>query len=395
MNRIQAGILVLFISMCSCTSKKDVRRIIPGAERTGLYFHQLKNKNVAVVANHSSLVKSVHLVDTLLAEGISIKRIFSPEHGFRGLGDAGEIIHSHWDEKTGLAVISLYGIRKKPNPEHLKDVDVVVFDLQDVGVRFYTYISTMHYIMEACAETRTRFIVLDRPNPNGFYIDGPVLDLQYRSFVGMHPIPVVYGMTVAELARMINSEGWLKDGIRCDFQWISCLNYTHDSLFQLPVRPSPNLPNMKSVYLYPTLGMFEGTVMQVGRGTGFPFQVFGHPQLANSEIEYIPRSMEGSSQNPKYKDQLCRGIDLRDYPLDSIIDNPGIRLEWLRFAYLNTSVDRFFLPFFNNLSGTGILKEQLMQGESVSSIRESWQRELDEFKKIRKKYLIYKDFKSN
>ncbi|MFO8014127.1 MAG: DUF1343 domain-containing protein [Phycisphaerae bacterium] len=267
-----------------------------------------------------------------------------------------------------------------------------VFDVQDVGVRFYTYISTMHYVMEACAETGTDFMVLDRPNPNGFYIDGPVLDTQYRSFVGMHPIPIVYGMTMAELGRMINEQGWLKNGIQCNYRWIACKNYTHDSLYELPVKPSPNLPNMRSVYLYPSLCLFEGTVMNVGRGTPFPFQVFGHPELKHAEMTYTPRSIPGASNSPKFKDQLCHGIDLRDFPIDSLVHDPGIRLHWLKFAYRNVPENGFFTPYFNKLTGNGELILQLKNGESEKQIYDSWQERLDEFRNIRKQYLIYEDF---
>jgi len=383
----------ILIGIFSCTSQpvKD-KGIITGAERTDLYIPKLEGKNVAVVANHTSLVESVHLVDTLLSEGIQIKRIFSPEHGFRGEAGAGEEIKSSRDVKTGLPVVSLYGSRKKPEPKHLKDLDVVVFDIQDVGVRFYTYISTMHYVMEACAETNTDFMILDRPNPNGFYVDGPILDTQYRSFVGMHRIPIVHGMTIAELARMINQEEWLKNGVKCDYEWISCKNYTHDSLYELPVKPSPNLPNMRSIYLYPSLCFFEGTVVSVGRGTDFPFQVFGHPKMKNAEMEFSPRSIPGASMNPKFKGQLCKGVDLRDYPLDSLLESPRIRLNWVKFAYENIPVEDFFTSYFKKLSGTDELLKQLKAGKSISAIRKGWKKDLNQFMNKREQYLIYKDF---
>jgi uncharacterized protein YbbC (DUF1343 family) len=385
--------IFVFIAIASCTIQHPGQGgIITGASRTGIYLPQLKGKRVAVVANHTSLVDSVHLIDTLLSEGIDIRRIFTPEHGFRGQGEAGEMIESYQDVKTGLPVISLYGISKKPDLKHLKDVDVVVFDVQDVGVRFYTYISTMHYVMEACAESGTDFLVLDRPNPNGFYVDGPVLDTQYRSFVGMQPIPMVHGMTIAELGRMINDQGWLKNGIRCHFEWIPCAHYTHDSLYRVPVPPSPNLPNMQSIYLYPSIGLMEGTVINVGRGTAWPFQVFGHPKLRNTDFTYIPRSIHGASTDPKYKDRLCRGIDLRDYAHDSLLIRPRIRLQWIRFAMKNTPENDFFLPFFHYLAGTRKLMAQLRQGVPEESIRAGWQEQLDEFMKLRRQYLIYEDF---
>ncbi len=382
--------VAILMVICSCAPKK--KGIIIGSERTEQYLPRLEGKRVAVVANHTSLVDSVHLVDTLLSEGVRIQRIFSPEHGFRGDAGAGEGVKSYEDEKTGLPVVSLYGARKKPKHEDLKDVDVVIFDIQDVGVRFYTYISTMHYVMEACAETNTDFMVLDRPNPNGFYVDGPILDTRFRSFVGMHRIPIVHGMTIAELARMINQEGWLKNGLQCDYTWVACKNYTHDSLYELPVKPSPNLPNMRSIYLYPSLCLFEGTVVSVGRGTDFPFQVFGHPRMKNAEMEFTPRSVPGASMNPKYKGELCKGIDLRDYPRDSLLKAPRIRLQWLTFAYKNIPEDDFFRPYFKKLSGNNTLLKQIKNGTSVTEIRAGWKAERGQFMEKRKKYLIYEDF---
>ena len=387
--------LLVIPGLVSCISQPvQQERIITGAERIRQYTPYLENRRVGVVANHTSLVDTVHLVDTLLSEGVDIRRIFSPEHGFRGDTEAGANIQSYMDEKTGIPVISLYGPQKKPKAGHLKDIDIVVFDIQDVGVRFYTYISTMHYVMEACAETGTGFLVLDRPNPNGFYVDGPVLDTQYRSFVGMHSIPIVHGMTIAELGRMINQEGWLKDGLSCQYQWIACKNYTHDSRYRLPVKPSPNLPNMRSVYLYPSLGLFEGTVVNIGRGTDFPFQVFGHPQLKGGQIEYTPRSVPGASSNPKFENRLCRGVDLRDYPQDSLLKNPKIRLEWIQLAHQNIPAENFFRPFFQLLSGDDRLMIQLKKQMPERQIRHSWKKKLEEFLEMRKRYLIYEDYSS-
>ena len=390
--------LLIFISVlifsglihCCAGNSSEIKT---GAERTQVYLPLLKGKTVGVVANHTSLVNNVHLVDTLLDEGIDIKRIFSPEHGFRGNKDAGEYVSNYTDKKTGLTVVSLYGKRKKPRLKDLVDLDIIVFDIQDVGVRFYTYISTLHYVMEACAKTDTKLIVFDRPNPNGFYIDGPVLQEEQKSFVGKHPIPLVHGMTVAELARMINEENWLEDGVKCDLDWVKCANYTHDSLYQLPVKPSPNLPNMRSVYLYPSLGLFEGTIMSVGRGTEFPFQVYGHPDMKNKSFSYKPRSLEGFSSNPKYKDRICYGHDLRELSIDSLIDNPGVNLSWLESSYkqFETSGD-FFLPFFHNLVGNKRLQRFIEKGRSISEIKKSWQTELDQFAKKRSKYLLYEDF---
>ncbi len=383
----------LIIVYCGCIGQYSENvRITPAAERTGQYLPLLKDKKVAVVANHTSRIKDVHLIDTLIARGVQIIKIFSPEHGFRGDKDPGELVDSYIDGKTGLPVISLYGSSKKPRQEDLAGIDVVLFDIQDVGVRFYTYISTMHYVMEACAESDIQLMVLDRPNPNGFYVDGPVLDTQYRSFVGLHPVPLVHGMTIAEMARMINKEGWLENGMQCNLEWIKCANYTHDSLYTLPVKPSPNLPNMRSVYLYPSLGLFEGTLVNVGRGTDFPFQVFGHPGMT-TDFVYTPESREGASKSPKHKNIKCNGVDLRDYPLDSIFSMPGLRLKWLRFAYQDLDEpENFFLPFFTNLTGNEKLQKKLEEGESIQAIQESWEEELEEYRNIRKKYLLYEDF---
>jgi len=382
----------IFSGLTFCQQQKRTQ-IKPGAERMEVYLHSLEGKSLGVVANHTSLVDDVHLVDTLISRGMNVKKIFSPEHGFRGDRDAGEYVSTYTDERTGLPVISLYGKRKKPKPEDLDDLDAVIFDIQDVGVRFYTYISTLHYVMETCAKTGTELIVFDRPNPNGFYIDGPVLKKKQQSFVGIHPIPIVHGMTVAELARMINREGWLKDEVRCELDWVKCDNYTHDSLYELPVKPSPNLPNMRSVYLYPSLGLFEGTIMNVGRGTNFPFQVYGHPKLSEGDFSYIPRSIEGASKSPKHEGEVCRGVDLREISMDSVLNEPGINLNWIKSAY--NSVDNaedFFLPFFNNLAGDTRLQKLLEREASISEIKESWQKDLDQFARKRKKYLLYKDF---
>lgn len=383
----------LYFSVSCSSQYGENKSIRVGAERIEEYLPLLQDKNVAIVANHTSYIGDQHLVDTLVAREVHVVKIFSPEHGFRGDKDPGELIDSYYDSKTGLPVVSLYGSSKKPTSEDLKNVDVVLFDIQDVGVRFYTYISTMHYVMEACAENSVKMMVLDRPNPNGFYVDGPVLDTQHRSFVGMHPIPLVHGMTVAELARMINGEGWLKEGVRCDLDWISCENYTHDSLYQLKIKPSPNLPNMQSIYLYPSLGLFEGTIMNVGRGTPYPFQVYGHPRLEGT-LEYTPEPVKGASVSPKHKGKKCGAVDLRTYPVEKIFREPELKLHWLIDAY--NKLDKpgdFFLPFFTNLTGTKELKKQIIEGKSISEIRESWSEDLDQFMQKRANYLLYEDFK--
>lgn len=382
--------------VCSCNGQnagEKMQRIKTGAEQTEKYIDFLKNKKIAVVANHSSNINGSHLVDSLLSLGIEVTKIFSPEHGFRGQADAGEHVTNYIDPQTGLSVISLYGSSKKPDLKDLEGIDLLVFDLQDVGARYYTYISTMHYVMEACAEKNIPLLILDRPNPNGFYVDGPVLDTAYKSFVGMHPVPIVHGMTIAEYAQMINGEKWLKDSLTCNLSFIPCANYTHDSLYKLPVNPSPNLQNMLAIYLYPSLGFFEGTSLSVGRGTNFPFQVFGGPDVKNMEFTFTPISINGASKNPKHINEQCFGVDLRSINIQDLVAQKKINLEWILFGYQNVKNQKvFFNPFFYNITGNNQLEDQIRTGKSVREIRESWQPELEKFKEIRKKYLIYKDF---
>jgi len=369
------------------------RPVLPGAYDLDAYLSLLDGKRVAIVANQTSMVGNVHLVDTLLTRGVTIVRIFCPEHGFRGEVAEGRTVKDQTDTRTGLPIVSLYGKRRKPLPEDLKDVDVVIFDIQDVGVRFYTYISTLHLVMEACAEQDKQVLVLDRPNPNGFYVDGPVLDTAYRSFVGMDPIPVVYGMTIGEYAKMVNGEGWLKDSIQCDLTVIPCRNYTHRTYYDLPVKPSPNLPTMRSVYLYPSLCFFEGTIMSVGRGTDFPFEVYGHPDYPNHGFSFTPEPKAGASSNPKYNGQLCYGVDLRNIPIRFLKNNKTLVLDWLLDAYkeMNKGED-FFNAYFVKLAGTDQLQKQIEEEVDKYTIRTSWQKEIEAFKKIRRKYLLYPDF---
>ncbi len=368
-------------------------QVITGAARTGEYLPLLYGKKVAVVANQTSMIGETHLVDSLLSLGINIKKIFSPEHGFRGTADAGEHLVNYYDEKTGLPVISLYGKHRKPSNEDMEGLDIVLFDIQDVGVRFYTYISTMHYLMEACAENNVVFLVLDRPNPNGFYVDGPVLDSVLRSFVGMHPVPVVHGMTVAEYAHMINGEGWLKDSLTCNLKQVKCEKYTHKTYYDLPVKPSPNLPNLRSVYLYPSLCFFEGTCISVGRGTDFPFQVFGHPDYPDMGFTFTPRSIEGAAANPKYKGEICNSVDLSHIPFNFVHNNRRLVLDWLIDAYSNmNNKDNFFNNYFDKLAGNSTFREQIIAGKSKWIIYASWKSDIEDFKIIRKKYLLYKDF---
>jgi uncharacterized protein YbbC (DUF1343 family) len=366
------------------------RDLKTGASQTSKYIPLLKDKRVGVIANATSTILGVHLVDTLLALKINVKKIFCPEHGFRGVADAGEKVKTEKDAKTGLPIISLFGKNFKPTREQLADIDVLVYDLQDVGVRFYTYISTMTYCMEAAAENGKQFMVLDRPNPNGYYVDGPVLEPAFKSFLGLHPVPIVYGMTCGEYAQMVNNEGWLDKGVKCSLKIVTMQNYNHADLYQLPVRPSPNLPNMKAVYLYPSLGLFEGTIVSVGRGTDTPFQVIGHPDM-KANYSFVPRPMEGA-KNPKYMGKSCFGHYLGDFAESYIKDSKQLYLLWLTGCYKQLRNQSFFDENFNYHAGTATLQQQIKAGMSEEKIAQSWAPELTKFKKVRKKYLLYKDF---
>ncbi|OFX44226.1 MAG: hypothetical protein A2046_03440 [Bacteroidetes bacterium GWA2_30_7] len=386
-------ILLISIIAFKCSYSIEYATVKTGAECTELYFPELKGKTIAVVANQTSIIGKSHLVDSLLSAGIKIKKIFCPEHGFRGNADAGAHIANYIDEKTKIPVISLYGNKMKPSADDLVGIDIIVFDIQDVGVRFYTYISTMHYVMESCAENKIPLMILDRPNPNGFYVDGPVLDIKHKSFVGMHTVALVHGMTIAEYAQMINNEGWLTNGLKCELKYILCEGYTHKSLYNLPVKPSPNLSTMNSVFLYPSLGLFEGTVMSVGRGTDFPFQVVGHPTLKAEKFSFTPVAKKGASMNPPYKGQVCYGFDLRNLGEDYMFLRKQIDLQWLITSFKEfTDKKKYFNSFFTNLAGTPELKTQIIGGLTEDEIRKSWEPKLAEFKEIRKKYLLYEDF---
>ena len=364
-----------------------------GAQHTEIYFPLLKGKAVAVVAHPASLIKNVHLVDSLLKAGIKVVKVFAPEHGFRGNVEAGAAIKNNIDFRTNLPVISLYGKNYKPKPEELKNVDVVLFDIQDVGARFYTYISTLHYVMEACAENNKQLIVLDRPNPNGYYVDGPILDLKYKSFTGMHQVPIVYGMTIGEYAQMINGEKWLLNGLKCKLQVVPIDGYNHNVLYQLPLKPSPNLPTMSSVYLYPSLCLFEGTKVSVGRGTDKPFQIFGYPGLKNAKTSFIPKPISGFSESPLYNGETCGGFYVSDYGESFVKYYRKIYLFWILNLYktCDTKSD-FFTNYFNFLAGNEVLKKQIIAGETEDHIRDSWSLGIKKFKEIRKKYLLYPDF---
>ncbi len=361
-----------------------------GAHQTHQYLPLLTKKRVGLVVNQTSMIGKTHLVDSLLYLKVAIKIIFAPEHGFRGNADAGEKIADSIDFKTHIPVVSLYGKHYKPTKEELENIDVVVFDIQDVGARFYTYLSTLHYVMEACATEHKKLIVLDRPNPNIFYVDGPVLDTTLRSFVGLHPVPIVYGMSIGEYAQMINGEHWLKDGIRCDLSVIKINNYHHQKRYQVPVKPSPNLPNELAILLYPSLCLFEGTSISVGRGTPTPFQIFGHPDFNNHSFAFTPVSIVGMSRKPPFENQICYGEDLRNFPLEKCYQEPHLELKWLLYAYENLPhTSLFFNPFFEKLAGNRQFRQQIAQKISPDSIRKTWQKEIDAFLHIRAKYLLY------
>jgi uncharacterized protein YbbC (DUF1343 family) len=365
---------------------KDVRN---GAERTDAWFPLLQGKRVALVANHTSLIETTHLADTMLSMRVNLVKVFAPEHGFRGSADAGEPVSSSKDQKTGLSLISLYGNNKKPSPEQLADVDVVVFDIQDVGARFYTYISTMSYVMEACAEQNREMIVLDRPNPNGHYFDGPVLEPKYSSFVGLHPVPVVHGMTVGEYAQMVNGEGWLKDGQKCKLSVIACEGWNHRSYYQISTPPSPNLKTMNSIYLYPSLCFFEGTKVSVGRGTDAPFEMIGYPGCSIGSFSFTPKSGPGS-KSPMYEGKICTGFNLRPFGENFVRDTGRLYLFWLVSLIEQENYNpAFFNDFFDKLAGTDQLRKQLLEKKTEAEIRESWKPGLEKFKALRNKYLLY------
>lgn len=378
-------IIVLFVAIY--LPQKEKNSIVVGAEQFKEYLPLLKNKRVGLVVNQTSLVGKEHLVDTLIALGVDAQEVFAPEHGFRGKKDAGEHIVDGVDKKTGLRIGSLYGSHKKPTREDFENLDVIIFDIQDVGVRFYTYISTMHYVMEACAEQNKKLIVLDRPNPNGYYVAGPVLDTAYRSFVGMHPIPIVHGLTVGELAKMINGEGWLANSVICDLTVIKMKGYTHSTHYSLPVKPSPNLPNDRSITLYPSLCLLEPTVMSIGRGTDSPFQLIGYPDSTYGDYSFTPIRIDGASKYPKHQNKICYGENL--WPKSK---GSRFTLKWLIKYYQKHGKDGFFTleSYFDKLVGNSTLRKQLEQGLSEEEIEHSWETELTQYKILREKYLLYK-----
>ncbi|MEK6780056.1 MAG: DUF1343 domain-containing protein [Bacteroidota bacterium] len=375
---------LLYLCTIISSGGQPSTRVVTGADQIKDLTDKLKNKRVGLVVNHTSLVGETHLADTLKSLGINIIRIFGPEHGFRGNAADGEHVNDSTDSKTGIPVVSLYGKNRKPSIAQFSDLDVVIFDIQDVGARFYTYIGTMHYVMETCAESKKKLIILDRPNPNP-YVDGPINEKPMQSFVAMHPIPIAHGLTPGELAHMINGEGWLMEKLKCDVEIIKLKNWQHSDEYLLPIQPSPNLPNNQAIKLYPSICLFEGTTISVGRGTSAPFQVLGNPELKNMDYQFTPLTIKGVAVNPPHENKVCYGIDLRNVPIERKID-----LKYL-FAMYKAYPDKekFFLPYFDILAGTTMLKQQIEAGLTEDQIRESWKKGLDNYKEMRKKYLLY------
>lgn len=405
LNSIKNTALLFVMIVLSCGNSSPYQNKAPltvAANQLELYLPLLKNKRVGIVANQTSVIfknspglglngeliknDNTHLVDSLIKRDVSVIKVFAPEHGYRGRADAGEYVKGGIDLKTGLPIVSLYGENRKPDPKVLEDLDVVVFDIQDVGTRFYTFVSTLHYMMEGCAALDIPLIVLDRPNPNGHYVDGPVLDLNYKSFVGMHAVPITHGMTLGEFAKMINGEHWLEDDLNCDLTVIPVANYNREDVYILPIPPSPNLPNQKAINLYPSLCLFEGTHVSVGRGTENQFQIFGSPFLGdeNYSFQFIPKPNFGA-KNPKHKAKICYGKDLKN--VDFLND---INLNWLIEAYENTTdKSSFFNSFFTKLAGQTTLQQQIEKGWSALEIKRSWENDLEQFKALRSNYLLY------
>jgi len=365
--------------------------VIVGAEQTETYFPLLQGKRIALFSNHTGMVKNRHLLDVLIENRFNVVVLFSPEHGFRGEAGAGEPVSSSVDSKTGIPILSLYdGNNGKPNDVSINKFDLLVVDIQDVGLRFYTYYITMVKLMDACAEHHKKMIILDRPNPNGFYVDGPILDMKYKSGVGWLPIPVVYGMTLGELATMVNGEKWLPTKRICELTVIKCKNYTHQTLYRLPIPPSPNLPNMTAIYLYPSLCYFEATPVSIGRGANLPFQIYGHPEMKGYNFTFTPRSVSAAKVPPQ-KDRLCFGVNLSTLP-DEEIQKKGIDLSYLIDAYRNLNMgDRFFSPFFEKLIGVDYVRKMIEQGKSADEIKAMWREDVEKFKQQRKPYLLYEE----
>ena len=382
---------LLFLLLCLSLWGTAQTRVIPGDEQTDRYFPLLEGKRIAIFSNHTGMIGDKHLLDVLLENGFDVTAIFSPEHGFRGQADAGEHVSSTVDVKTGVPILSLYdGKSGKPGASSMSQFDLLIVDIQDVGLRFYTYYISMCRLMDACAEHGKPMLLLDRPNPNGHYVDGPILERKHKSGVGWLPIPIVHGMTLGELARMVNGEGWLPQGRKCDLTVVPCLNYTHRTLYRLPIAPSPNLPNMKSVYLYPSLCYFEATPVSLGRGTGLPFQVYGHPDMKGYDFSFTPRSVPGA-KNPPQRDKLCHGVNLSTLSEEETA-RKGIDLSYLIDAYQNLKMgDKFFTPFFEKLVGVDYVRAMIEEGRNADEIKARWQDDVTRFKAQRKPYLLYEE----
>ena len=393
LNFIKNTVLLFVLTLLSCRNQSYSQvqpPVVVGAQQTEHYLPILKNENIGIVANQTTVIFKeegyTHLVDSLLSLNIAVKKVFAPEHGFRGTADAGEYVKDGIDSGSGVPIVSLYGANKKPNAKILEGLDLIIFDVQDVGARFYTFLSTLHYMMETCANLGITVVVLDRPNPNGHYVDGPILDLNFSSFVGMHPVPIVHGMTVGEYAKMINGEGWLSKGVQCDLKVIPVENYTHQTAYELPIKPSPNLPNATAINLYPSLCLFEGTNVSMGRGTELQFQIFGSPFLKSVDYsyEFTPKPNVGAKY-PVHENKICTGLNLKDHSILSQIE-----LKWLLDAYQNTeNKAEFFNPFFTKLAGQKLLQEQIEMGMTADQIRESWKTDLERYKLLRAPYLLY------
>lgn len=389
MSTFWRKVFLLILIFVGFAIRTEAQTITPGAYQTDIYLAETVNKNVALVVNQTSIISQTHLLDTLLKLNVNVTKLFSPEHGIRGRVADGELVDNSIDEQTKIPIVSLYGKNRKPSKNDLQDIDLVIFDLQDVGTRFYTYISTLSYVMEACAENNIKVIVLDRPNPNGYFIDGPVLDSNFSSFVGLHQVPAVYGLTIGEYALMVNGEGWLRNKLKCDLTVIPCLNYTHDSIYKLPIKPSPNLPTEEAVLLYPSLCFFEGTVVSVGRGTDKPFEVIGHPNYSDASFKFTPKQIEGVTVNPPHKNTECNGILLSEY-VDEIKASKKINLSLLINMYNDLNIgEKFFNNYFDKLAGTDVLRKQIIDGKTEDEIRKSWRDDIEKYKVVRKKYLIY------
>ena len=384
-------LLIVILTCITFYCQANQNRVIVGAEQTNVYLPLLKNKRIAIFSNHTGMIGNKHLLDVLLENKINVVAIFSPEHGFRGNADAGEHVSSSVDSKTGVPILSLYDCKLgRPSEESMRKFDLLIVDIQDVGLRFYTYYASMVRLMDACAEYNRKMLILDRPNPNGHYVDGPILDMKYKSSVGWLPIPIVHGMTLGELALMVNGERWLPASRICDITVIKCKNYTHQTMYELPIPPSPNLPNMKAVYLYPSTCYFEATPVSLGRGTQLPFQIYGHPNMLGYDYTFTPQSIPGA-KNPPQLNRICHGVNLSELSNEEIWKK-GVDLSYLIDAYRNLNMDDyFFRPFFELLTGRDYVRKMIKQGKNADEIKAMWKEDVEKFKIQRKPYLIYEE----